>query len=64
MEDVGPGHLPQPGVSHRHIEPVVSAGVRDLGEAGLAAGAGGRPDGQGRHIEDHQDREHREHAEL
>ena len=30
MEDIGPGDLPQHRVSHCHIEPVVSARVRDL----------------------------------
>ena len=30
MEDIGPGHLTQHGVSHCHIEPVVSARVGNL----------------------------------
>ena len=30
VEDVGPGDLPQHRVSHRHIEPVVSARVGNL----------------------------------
>ena len=41
VEDVGPGDLPQPGVSQGHIEPVVSARVRLRGEAGLTSGTGG-----------------------
>ena len=30
MEDIGPGDLTQHGVSHCHIEPVVSARVGNL----------------------------------
>ena len=58
MEDVGPSDLPQPGVSHGHIEPVVSARVRLRGEAGLTSGTGGGPDtGQG-DTDHHQAQEH------
>ena len=56
MEDVGPGDLPQPGVSHGDIEPVMSAWVRLRGEAGLTSGTGGGPD-QG-DTDQHQAQEH------
>lgn len=58
MEDVGPGHLPQHWVGHRHIEPVVSARMGDLGEAGLAPGAGGRPHTHQGHKEEERDQAH------
>ena len=60
MEDIGPGHLAQHGVSHRHIEPVVSAGMGDLGEAGQTpgAGAGGRPHTDQGHTQGEQGQAH------
>ena len=42
VEDVAPHHLPHSGVRHDNLKPVVSAWVGHLGEAGLAAGTGGR----------------------
>ena len=58
VEDVGPGDLPQPGVSHGDIEPVVSARPRLRGEAGQAAGARGGHDTDQGDTDQHQAQEH------
>ena len=58
MEGIGPGDLAHPGVSHGDIEPVVSARVRQRGEAGQAAGAWGGHDTDQGDADQHQAQEH------